>query len=53
MPHESPAQVGIWLGWQIVRDFMKYNEEITITEMLQISDARVILKSYSQGERNN
>lgn len=52
MPHESPSQVGIWLGWQIVRDYMKYNEEVTVLDLLQIKDARVILKSYSQGERN-
>ncbi len=50
MPRESPARVGVWLGWQIVRDYMSYNE-VTIEELIQQKSPKLILKSYSQGNR--
>jgi len=50
MPHESPARVGVWLGWQIVKDYMFYND-VTIEELVKQKSAKLILKSYSQGDR--
>ena len=32
---ESPGSVGIWLGWQIVRSFMK-NNDVALQKMLQM-----------------
>lgn len=37
---ESPGRVGVWLGWQIVRSYMK-NNNVGITEMLN-TDAKTI-----------
>ncbi len=50
MPHESPGRVGVWLGWQIVRDYVEQNE-VSVLELLKPIGPKVILKSYSQGER--
>jgi len=30
----SPGQVGAWIGWQIVRSYMKNNNDISINELL-------------------
>lgn len=51
MPHESPGKVGVWLGWQIVRDYVEQNE-IGVLELLKPVGPKVVLKSYSQGERD-
>lgn len=50
MPHESPGKVGVWLGWQIVRDYVEQNE-VGVLELLNPLGAKVILKAYSQGDR--
>ncbi|MCB9196872.1 MAG: hypothetical protein H6600_00290 [Flavobacteriales bacterium] len=51
MPHESPGKVGVWLGWQIVKDYVEQNE-VGVLDLLKPVGAKVILKSYSQGDRN-
>lgn len=40
---ESPARIGEWLGWQMIRAFMKNNPETTLEQMLQMEDAQLIL----------
>lgn len=39
---ESPGRVGVWLGWQIVRAFMK-NNNISVEDMLQ-TDAKTLFE---------
>ncbi|WP_111706362.1 gliding motility lipoprotein GldB [Lutibacter citreus] len=39
---ESPGRIGIWLGWQIVRSYMK-NNNVTLQQLLQ-KDAEEIFK---------
>lgn len=34
MPVESPGNIGSWLGWQIVRQYMAENPEVTLQELL-------------------
>lgn len=51
MPHESPGRVGVWLGWQIVRDYVEQNE-LSVFDLLKPVGPKVVLKSYSQGERD-
>lgn len=46
LPHESPARVGTWVGWQIVRSFMEANPKTSIERMLSIEDAEAMLKHY-------
>jgi hypothetical protein len=43
MPPEAPAKVGSWVGWQIVRRFMKNSKgKITLAELLQKYSAKQI-----------
>jgi len=40
---DSPGRVGIWMGWQIVRNYMNKNPEITIRELIENNDHQTIL----------
>jgi gliding motility-associated lipoprotein GldB len=42
--NESPGRVGVWIGWQIVRSYMK-NNEISIHEMLKMDAKELFEKS--------
>ena len=39
----SPARTGVWLGWQIVRSYMKENKEVKLSELMDDSDFQSIL----------
>ena len=43
MPAESPGQVPIWVGWNIVRQFMANRSDVSVKELLGIQDAQYIL----------
>jgi len=43
MPVEAPGRTGAWLGWQIVKAFMKKNPSITLTELTQKVDSKQFL----------
>ncbi len=43
MPQESPGRIGEWLGWQIVRKFMKENPEVSLSELMKLKDGQKIL----------
>lgn len=40
---QSPAQVGSWIGWQIVRTYMNKNPEVTLEQLMNETDAQRIL----------
>ncbi|HKI89247.1 MAG TPA: hypothetical protein VKA38_09485 [Draconibacterium sp.] len=42
-PLESPGRTGIWIGWQIVRQYMKKHPEVTLPQLMQNSDYQGIL----------
>jgi hypothetical protein len=43
MPAEAPAKVGAWVGWQIVRKFMKNNSgRVTLRDLLEKYSAKQI-----------
>ena len=42
-PQQSPARAAIWIGWQIVRQYMEKHPEITLKELMQNSDYQQIL----------
>ncbi len=42
-PLESPGRTGIWIGWQIVREYMKKHPERTLPELMQNSNYQQIL----------
>jgi gliding motility-associated lipoprotein GldB len=43
MPKESPAMLGCWVGWQIVKQYMDKNPKITLQQLLDDNDAQKIL----------
>ncbi len=40
---QSPGRVGQWIGWQIVRSYMKKHPDITIPELMAKDDYHTIL----------
>jgi len=46
LPAESPSKMGVWMGWQMVKDFMASNPETTLTELVNEPNAKRILKHY-------
>lgn len=42
-PLESPGRTGVWIGWQIVRKYMKKFPETTLAELMQNNDYQQIL----------
>lgn len=40
---ESPARTGVWIGWQIVRSYMKKNKDIKLADLMNNSDDQSIL----------
>jgi hypothetical protein len=52
MPQEAPGETGNYIGWQIVKQFMKRNPTTSIAQLLAITDAQQILdKSKYKPER--
>ena len=42
-PLESPGRAGIWLGWQIIRQYMRKHPEITLAELMENQNYQQIL----------
>ncbi len=40
---ESPAKIGSWIGWQIVRSYMNHNRKVMLPDLLSDLDAQKIL----------
>ena len=40
---QSPARTGIWLGWQIVRSYMKQHPQVKLADLLTNKDFQIIL----------
>ncbi len=49
--NESPGRIGAWLGWQIVRSFMK-NNDIAPDKMLQMDARQIFEKSKYKPKKN-
>jgi hypothetical protein len=43
MPLESPGQVAVWVGWNIVEEFMNNNPNVSTRDLFQLHDAQYIL----------
>ncbi len=43
MPPEAPGRTANWLGWQIVRAWMKRNPEATMADLIALRDAQQLL----------
>jgi hypothetical protein len=44
-PQESPARTGAWLGWRIVKNYMKRHPEITLPELMRNDNYQGILNA--------
>lgn len=40
----SPGRIGVWVGWQIVRSYMKHND-VSLQELLKTSEEEIFQKS--------
>lgn len=40
---ECPPRIAMWIGWQIVKSYMKNNEKVTLEELMNDTDAQKIL----------
>jgi hypothetical protein len=40
---DCPPRIAMWVGWQIVRSYMKKNEKVTLAELMAEPDAQMIL----------
>jgi uncharacterized protein YjaZ len=40
---DSPPRLGEWIGFQIIRSYMKKNPDVTLEMMMQETDAQKIL----------
>lgn len=43
--NDSPPRLGVWLGWQIVREYMKNNSQITLYKLINTSDSQIIFNN--------
>lgn len=41
---DSPGRLGLWVGWRIVDSYMCHNQDITLHDLLNESDAQKILE---------
>jgi hypothetical protein len=46
VPQESPPQLGIWMGWRIVRTYMNEHPEVSVQALLSSVPDADILRSY-------
>lgn len=49
---ESPGRLGAYMGWQIVREYMKESDGVTLKQLMEDTDAQKILKvsGYKPGK---
>ena len=43
MPEEAPGRTANWIGWQIIKAYIKQHPEVDMEDLLQITDAQMIL----------
>ncbi|HET8861109.1 gliding motility lipoprotein GldB [Marivirga sp.] len=39
---QCPGRIGIWVGWQIVKSYMRNNPDVTVKELMENTDAQQI-----------
>ncbi|MFC4476789.1 gliding motility lipoprotein GldB [Flavobacterium chungangensis] len=43
--NDSPGRVGAWIGWQMVRSYMKNNSDVTLAELFKLEPKEIFEKS--------
>lgn len=46
LPQNSPPQLGVWMGWKMVRQYMEANPTITLQDLLEEKDNQKILSTF-------
>jgi len=46
LPQESPSRAGIWIGWQMVSQYMEKHPETSLQKLIYNTDENVILRAY-------
>lgn len=46
-PQESPPRTGEWMGWQIVKKYMKQNNQVTLQQLFNEKNSHLILQKSS------
>ncbi|MBP6978335.1 MAG: hypothetical protein KBB71_08490 [Lentimicrobiaceae bacterium] len=49
----SPARLGSWLGWQIIRNYMDHHSGLTLRDLLHETDAHEILRDSGYKPEKN
>ena len=49
---DSPSRIGVWMGWQIVRKYMKENNTVTLEELFKNMDSQSILEKSGYKPQN-
>ena len=49
---KAPGRVGTWVGWEIVKQYMARNEEITLPELMDNNNAREIFEKSHYKPKN-
>lgn len=44
MPEDSPGRVPVWVGWQIIRTYMKEHKDVTLAQLFNEVDGLTLLK---------
>lgn len=52
MPREAPGNIGSWVGWRIVRAYVKKYPDVPFEELLKIEPQEMLLKSGYKPTRN-
>jgi len=42
---QCPGRIGMWVGWQIVNEYMKKNHEVTLPTLMRMGSAQQIFKA--------
>ena len=50
VPQESSPQLGVWIGWNIVRQYMERNPNVTLPALLADTDFQKLLSAYVPGK---
>lgn len=51
IPQQSAPQIGVWMGWNIIRSYMKKYPEVTLEALLSETDHQRLLSAYIPGKR--
>ena len=49
--NEAPPRIGVFIGWQIVKDYMAAHPDLSIQDLLEQTNDQKILSSYKPGTK--